>query len=823
MIRRKVFAIDISGSTSGSFYYNHVDQIMKNLYQENDFIIFWNHEFKSVSYDESQQFIAEKQGNGGTCPLKIAEAIHQYHLDAHNLILILITDGEVGVSEVDSCDSFIIKHNIRFASSICYIIGRSTSINLSVSCPFSRFCPFSTIQLKDETSYSQVQPAVCVTKEDIELLNNLNQINTFEELTFHYEPILRALTSRVFGTTGDRALRNECVALRVRITKNFVTKESSLPEEFTQALDSNNYQKTFEIGGKIISEYFRPNDFESMIQLLIRMCEGAFRYTFDLNEIHAARATRANTIIQVDALSVEPLEVGEDHPTFKCPISYDNEIDPVIMICTPDQPLLAGLEKKITDCIIDCPLNALKIKTFVDILIQHIDHPVSLNTLREAENAGFDFQKSPITRKPIIGFIPLGPHKSHVNAADWSISKLITGGKALGNKDFWFALIWILVEQNRIPFLTDMLPFLREQMIWRLKNHTSSASLTGLSGYVQTRMRLDAAIYFSLASQKFFPPPDLKYDTLRCHIFHADYLLQLMNLVSINIPEEIKIQIIRIRAMMNLLSKSKKEGYIELLSLGTALVQNGFKVNRDNVHNELLNNPNLRCLYIPLDGPASDSQIQDVLTQLPSAANQLPLNEVYSLIQLVDPQKSAVDIQIPLNWIAPPLPDIQYNWKHYQGKLDSLVHVQICPKTFRPYYILSDNKTWRDAFEKIINPCAGQILSTHSWYMDLCVKLNQIPTLDEMMIFAFGKILNKNVSTLVDYSPVYFKSVMDDFKQLMKKEVNIAIRLFLDSRSIAIREQKEKGKSRKLFEIDSVQELFKQCGILIGICDVDQV
>jgi hypothetical protein len=91
-----------------------------------------------------------------------------------------------------------------------------------------------------------------------------------------------------------------------------------------------------------------------------------------------------------------------------------------------------------------------------------------------------------------------------------------------------------------------------------------------------------------------------------------------MNLVSINIPADILIQIRRVHAMMQLLSKSKKDRYIELLSLGQALVQNGFKVNRDNIHHELLDNSKFRNLYIPLGGPASEIQIKEVLSQLPS-------------------------------------------------------------------------------------------------------------------------------------------------------------------------------------------------------------
>jgi hypothetical protein len=201
--------------------------------------------------------------------------------------------------------------------------------------------------------------------EDIELLNNLNQIHTFEELSIHYESISRALVSRVLGTTGDRKLRDECVALQARITKHFVKSRSSLPNEFVKALDKKDIENTYRIGGEMILEYDTPDGFESMIQSLIHLCDGALRCTFTPNEIHAARATRSIETPKADILAAEPLEVEKNHSTFVCPISYDNETDPVIMICTPVKPLLAGLEKNITDQIIDCPLNALKIKSFI--------------------------------------------------------------------------------------------------------------------------------------------------------------------------------------------------------------------------------------------------------------------------------------------------------------------------------------------------------------------------------------------------------------------------------------------------------------------------
>jgi hypothetical protein len=135
----------------------------------------------------------------------------------------------------------------------------------------------------------------------------------------------------------------------------------------------------------------------------------------------------------------------------------------------------------------------------------------------------------------------------------------------------------------------------------------------------------------------------------------------------------------------------------------------------------------------------------------------------------------------------PQLSDVNSNWKHYQRKFDLLTHLPICNKTFRPFYIINDNETWKDAFEKIIQAHSGLILSTHRWFMDLCVRFKQIPTLDEMMVFAFGKVSNDNVSTLLDYSPTYIMSVIDDFKLLIKENIQQTIELFLASAPIATR------------------------------------
>jgi hypothetical protein len=58
--------------------------------------------------------------------------------------------------------------------------------------------------------------------------------------------------------------------------------------------------------------------------------------------------------------------------------------------------------------IIDCPLNAFINKDFITEIINVIDHPISLKAVRDAETTNTPITTSPLTRRTILGFLPLG-------------------------------------------------------------------------------------------------------------------------------------------------------------------------------------------------------------------------------------------------------------------------------------------------------------------------------------------------------------------------------------------------------------------------------
>ena len=199
------------------------------------------------------------------------------------------------------------------------------------------------------------------------------------------------------------------------------------------------------------------------------------------------------------------------------------------------------LENKFsTDSVINCPLDLLLYKDPLNEFKDCIDHSIFLKSMREAESCGNPIQISPLTRKKLISGIPLGASEEHVKAANWSLFQLTSSGKRFGNPDFWFGVIWIILERSMIPYLNDVLPFVREQMIFRLKNRMSSASLSGLSTFCQKRLPLIGSCWFCLSSPFFITKETKNQNMLRYHLSHSEVLKKMIDLLVINFLKELK-------------------------------------------------------------------------------------------------------------------------------------------------------------------------------------------------------------------------------------------------------------------------------------------
>ena len=104
-------------------------------------------------------------------------------------------------------------------------------------------------------------------------------------------------------------------------------------------------------------------------------------------------------------------------------------------------PLLYGVEKNIVDDIAVCPLRILN---YPEIKAKF---KARLSTFIGVKLTG-KLKENPYTRNPLIGGIPLGTHKSHVEVGNYTIAKVVSGGRILGNLNMYYAVIWCLINEG---------------------------------------------------------------------------------------------------------------------------------------------------------------------------------------------------------------------------------------------------------------------------------------------------------------------------------------------------------------------------------------
>lgn len=128
----------------------------------------------------------------------------------------------------------------------------------------------------------------------------------------------------------------------------------------------------------------------------------------------------------------------------ECPILLEEDV-PQILI-DECEPLLKGLEKSIVDDIAVCPLRILNYPKLKEKLKSRISNYVGVMGIKAKFNK--NLLKNPFTQNRLIGSIPLGTHKSHIQVGNYTIAQLMTGGKLVGNMNLYYAVIWHLIEEK---------------------------------------------------------------------------------------------------------------------------------------------------------------------------------------------------------------------------------------------------------------------------------------------------------------------------------------------------------------------------------------
>ena len=725
--------VDISGSV-GNFteYWNSVRKIYNNYNNKINNIFVWDDKIDRVTSNKFEEYIFKKTGRGGTWPEVIAKKLTECKITSN---IVIITDGEVSNTYVTRAD--LVLSDTQLNNVECYIIARNNP-NLSVTCPFTRN---NNSHVYWKTEYEPTFNTQVYVKPDNDFINELESID-LETFNTKYEQLESLIISRNMGKSGDMVIKNKLIKLRKHLANDLANLAKKTGTNYGQLirtnLESENFDSALSIAKEMTDKYFNSDigmEIEKKIGYLINLC-GDLRGIFSINEIRSNKMARADNVKQETSTKVE-IEITEliEKPVH-CPIIMDEDV-PQIMVVDIGEPILANFEKHIVDDIIACPLRILNYPEIIDKLKSAISQWTGIEI---ADN----LKRNPFTRQELIGTIPLGSCSQHVECGNYTISKLFTSGKLLGNLHMYWAVIWYLIKKDTWAYLSDIKDQVTQHMIYRLKTYDTFASLTGMPQYVLTKIPNDVAVWYCVNSCLFDMPTDR--DTCRLHLFNMEPMLLILKELKYPVSQQTLKQITRTKVLMTMLSMSKKVN-TNFKNKITCLVQNAIEINLDDVDDDVKHREG-NIKWIPLDGPASQTQINKILNTFPDFFQELTIDELVGLSKMVNASKSASDIALPCNWVPDSVTHI-VNWsvydedKSWENTFES--DVKICPITFRPYYNIIYNgvkSTWVDKVTKVIGPL-DKVFTGIKYFINFIHKYNKFPNLPSLLLFCKNRCSNK--------------------------------------------------------------------------------
>jgi hypothetical protein len=780
----KTLFIDISGSVGGFTEYWHQ---FANYYANNKLsigkIYLWDDKIRLSNHEEIIKLINNPKGYGGTNPELIAKTIVENKIYSN---IVIFTDGQVSDLNVVQADTILSQTPIDKVE--CYIISSGVP-NLSVSCPFTRDNESETYYKKWNEPVFRVQRN---SAQDLELIKNLHSINleTFNE---KYSSIESILIAKNMGKTGDTDTKDLLLELKKNLVKQLASQtKSPFGSEIREHLKLGSFGSALEVARTMTTQYFSSDigmDIEKKISYLISLC-GDLRGQYSIDSIRSNRMTRSK-VAPIETSTVVDIEVNDliGKPV-ECPIIMDLDV-PQIMILDLGEPVLANLDKNIVDDIANCPLRVLNYPEVVTKLSKSISQWTGTKI-----NEYLEF--NPFTKQKLIGTIPLGGCSQHVKCGDYTLSRLFSSGKILGNINLYWAVIWHLIKSGKFEYLNDIKEQATEHLKYRLTNSNTNASMCGLPQFVLTKVPTDVAIWYCINSCLLNQPTDR--DTVRFHLFNLDPMLDIMKEFGYPISEKSIKQICRVRVLMSMLSIVKKN-QLEFRNKIMCLVQNAIQIDINKIPEKVRQTEKI-VQWIPIDGPISEQQVEQILDSLPSFYRKLSVDELVGLASLVHPSKSASDIRLETSWTPLKSKSI-INWIYGVQKLGPMV-IPICPTTFRPYYMVRDGDktvTWFEMAEKLNGPVNKQCSASRK-FIDYFIKYEEFSNFESFLTFCFNRYSKKfgSTSTLPYQIEQFYADIVESYKpilQLIKeKSMNPAqvIKVLNDSCSIETRQKIEQNK-----------------------------
>ena len=157
-------------------------------------------------------WINQKSADEGTYSELVAKIALENLNICKNVHLILVTDGETYKESINESDKIMKDNNIIFGYVSYYLIG--SGVNYQVGVPYSRGCPNQTIRVSNigERTVEKI-----LLQEDLNALENIDNINTYEQFLENVQKISKALIAKLSGKEeNDDELLNKLEKMKNR-------------------------------------------------------------------------------------------------------------------------------------------------------------------------------------------------------------------------------------------------------------------------------------------------------------------------------------------------------------------------------------------------------------------------------------------------------------------------------------------------------------------------------------------------------------------------------------------------------------------------------
>ncbi len=530
----------------------------------------------------------------------------------------------------------------------------------------------------------------------------------------------------------NKKLHDILVSLKQKLTKQFI--ETMSKQDFDSYLKDGDYEGAKLVSQTMINEYYGCSpikNFSSKFDTLIGIVSG--KTNFSVNQFNAIKANTFTTAPIVQSEDHESL-TNEGVSLMECPIMMTE--DAIVIPILSGEPILYGEDKKVIDQVMKNPLSILSYDHLVDKIKSRLSQSFGLYSYCEIYKTT---RLDPLTREPISGCIPLGSNREYVNEATKAIMHLFTGGRILGNVDLYYAVLYFIC--NDVEFLSDVFYQIQEQMIYRMNNHKTSASLSGMAELVGTKILFKEAIWFVLTSGSLYT--DNTIIPIRQHAFVQDKLIELNSLNGYRISLE-DLQYCKLTKMMlSMLQRCKKDPQFQ--DKIRSLYQSHIRL----VEGE-------KSVYIFFNS------LIDMSSYSVDEINEIKMQ--YIISKLVDPSKSASDIKIGnVNVDLIDFPVFTDIWsdreiyKHYP----CIININTC----RPIYRLSESTTWEDSYKEVYS--YEKILSLNKYFGDYVYEKKEYPNIEQLALYTWKRESGKGETTLPSTIMKSCELIINDYQDII--------------------------------------------------------